>query len=70
LKRIVHMPNRNNFRLTTLMEKYLERYKKLLPTCVPYTYGLIGLQSLDLEPSLQKEKWIDLLKAFLGMKKR
>ena len=40
LKRIVRMPFRDNSRLTTLMEKYFERYKKLLPKCVDRTMGL------------------------------
>ena len=40
LKRIVQMPFRDNSWLTTLMEKYFERYKKLLPKCVDRTMGL------------------------------
>jgi hypothetical protein len=69
LKRIVQMPNRDQSRLTTLMEKYLEKYKKLLPPCAPSHYGFIGLNNLYFEPSFEKENWIVPLKTFLSLKK-
>ena len=69
LKQIVQMPNRDQYRLTTLMEKYLERYQKLIPPCAPSHYGFIGLETLCFEPSFEKENWIVPVKTFLSLKK-
>jgi hypothetical protein len=69
LKRVVQMPNRDQTRLTTLMDKYLERYKKLLPPCAPSHYVFNGLNNLLFEPSFEKENWIVPVKTFLSLKK-
>ena len=69
LKQIVQMPNRDQYRLTTLMEKYLERYQKLIPPCAPSHYGFIGLKNLDMEPTFQLENWIVPLKNFFCLNK-
>lgn len=59
LKRIVQMPFRDNSWLTTLMEKYFERYKKLLPKCVDRTMGLSDFKiwTWNLTPNLTPEKF-------------
>jgi hypothetical protein len=67
LKRIVQMPNRDQAGITTLMEKYLEKYKKLLPPCAPSHYGFIGLKNLYFEPTFQNENWMVPLKIFLSL---
>jgi hypothetical protein len=51
------------------MDKYLERYKKLLPPCAPSHYVFNGLNNLLFEPSFEKENWIVPVKTFLSLKK-
>ncbi len=58
LKRIVQMPSKDDSWLTTLMVKYIEKYKTLLPKCTPSHYSFIGFKNLNMEPSFQRENWI------------
>ena len=37
--------NPNSLRCTNLMQKYLDKYEKLMPPCVPYHYVFNGLQT-------------------------
>ena len=69
LKQIVKMPNRDQSRMTTLMEKFIKKYKENLPPCAISHFAFTGLKNLDIETEFQTENWIVPLKVFLSLKK-